>query len=87
LKLAVGYRFVGAPEKNAPWYRAGGGDFGIAGETVLGNQIGGNVAFTPWEPLSFVAEYAAFILGTTRAGEDVLHYGGLEARVRFPTAQ
>lgn len=78
------YRFLGAPEKNAPWYRAGGAVMGPAGETIIGHQIGATVELSPWEPLTFAVDYAALLLAETRLGQEVMHHASLEARLRLP---
>jgi hypothetical protein len=95
LRIRAGYRFVGLAQPKGEWFSSLLEPVGFSPTNtshVLGHVVEGMVHVRPWEPLTFIADYGAMILGEggqailNQGGTDtkVVHFGLLEAEVRLP---
>ncbi len=95
VRVRAGYRFVGLAQPKGEWFSALLEPVGFSATNtshVLGHVVEGTIRVTPWEPISFIADYGAMVLGAggkailNASGTDtkVLHFGLLEAEVRLP---
>lgn len=95
VRVRAGYRFAGLANPKGEWFSALVEPIGFSATNkshVLGHVIEGMVHVTPWEPLTFIADYGAMVLGAggkailNEAGSDtkLIHFGLIEAEVRLP---
>ena len=95
LRIRVGYRFAGLAQPKGEWFSSLLEPVGSSPTNTshtLGHVLEAGVHIRPWEPLTFIADYGAMILGDggkailDQAGTStkIVHFGLLEAKVRLP---